>query len=476
MNGIMGLAELLEGSRLSPSDSELVQTIRHSATSLLSLLNDILDFSKGEAGKFERHDVSFDLRHELKALSSVIIPSTNKKNLDFKITVEDSIPPILEGDVEHLRQILLNLLTNAVKFTSTGSIGLSVTIIRIAGAVHFLQFEVTDTGIGISDNEISTIFEPFMQAYASISSTYGGTGLGLAICSRLVKLLNGELLVESELNKGSKFIVQLPFRVTAPGSKSSIIASSSASRLMLNALSVSLQNEKKISKDRFSTEDNELQEKSLPVLVADDNSINRMVARRMLSRLGFKFHIVDSGAEVITELKNKSYSMILLDRRMPHLDGLETARAIRGGIAGESVRNIPIVAMTASVYAEDKEECYAAGMNDFICKPIDLDTLNQIVTRILIDQKEQPIIDVFRGNCQERVITLSKALKEKDFERIREECHSLLGSSGTLGFSELYKVACKCEKSAIDKDFDTVTTLVKEIDSLVTQTFKANSK
>ena len=492
MNGIIGLSTLLTNAGIGDAEHEMAGTIRQCATSLLNLLNDVLDFSKGEAGKFVRKDAPFNLRKELKTISSVIMPVVEKKLLNFKITVEDSIDDLLLGDFEHLRQILLNLLTNAVKFTKEGLIELTVSRLKFADRILWLEFEVSDTGVGIAKDDVTHIFEPFHQVGNERNT--GGTGLGLAICAKLTTLLDGQIFVESESGKRTSFKLHIPVQIidevtdssddqftstaidtdlavnSPKSSEHSLLSDKSAHQSSAdNGQAEASNKDTVIHDDKVTNDSSDIP--SIPVLVVDDNEVNRLVASRMLSHLGFSSDCVCSGFEAIEALKRKSYCLLLLDTKMPHMDGFETTRFIRRGDAGGGVRFVPIVAMTASVYREDRQKCLEAGMNAFVGKPVDMDVLKDVLFATIKDFPVNPIIDIFKENCIDRIEVLENAIYNCNFQLISQECHSLFGSSGTLGFTEISDLSNECEKAASSKNFEVLSPLLIKMVELIKTTF-----
>ncbi len=354
MNGILGMTDLLLASDLTPAQRERAEVVRTSGDSLLRLLNDILDLSKIEAGKIELDPVDFDLRAAIEKIVHLVSVGAAAKELAMRCEVDAKVPARLRGDVGRLRQVLMNLLDNAVKFTSRGSVTLRVT--RGAAPCQ-INFEVTDTGEGISPDRIDDLFKPFVQADSSTTRRFGGTGLGLAISRQIVELMGGRIRVESSLGKGTSFRFEIMFsapisgvaRASSPEPAGRLPAARSAHRLLL----------------------------------VEDNLVNQKVALLQLRQLGYEADLAGDGSLALEALAAKRYDLILMDCQMPVMDGYDATQAIRSGtIAGVDPR-IPIVALTANAMPDDLERCRAVGMNDCLTKPVLASALAVAITRYL---------------------------------------------------------------------------------------------
>jgi signal transduction histidine kinase/ActR/RegA family two-component response regulator len=361
MNGILGSLELLLGGALAPEERQYAETARRSAEGLLSILNDILDFSKIEAGKLVLESIDFSLETVLEEALAVAAPLAQAKGLTASVTVADGVPEALRGDPLRLRQMLVNLLGNAVKFTSEGGIGIRVNLVGTEPTHATLRFSVFDTGIGVAPERALKIFESFAQADGATTRRYGGTGLGLAICKQLTQLMGGEIGIESELGRGSTFWIEirLPLGVKPEG-----VALASAGN------------------------DCERPGYNLHVLLAEDNAVNQLVAMRILERLGCSVDLVGTGREAVAAAKRSAYDLILMDQHMPDKDGVEAALEIR--LAEGSKRHTLIVALTASALREDRERCLGAGMDEFLAKPVQTAALRAVLSRAA----------ALKGSCQ----------------------------------------------------------------------------
>jgi len=371
LNGVIGMIGLLLDMDLNAEQREYAEIVRISGEMLLSLVNDILDFSKIEARKLELERLDFDLCSLLKDTADLLAPGVQEKGLELICQVEPEVVSLLRGDPGRLRQILINLGSNAVKFTEKGEIVIRVRLESEDKRNAMLRFEVRDTGIGIPANRQSILFSPFTQMDSSTTRQYGGTGLGLAISKKLVKLMGGRIGLESEEGKGSTFwftavFEKQPARSGSADKKSAKIEDGSAVDLLAAKLSISKNGTRKIR-----------------ILVAEDNSVNQKVAKAMLKKMGFRADVVANGQQAVNELQTIPYDLVLMDCHMPDMDGFEATRVIRQ--EGSKVLNmcIPIIAMTAAAMQGDREKCIQAGMNDFIAKPVQQRELAKMLARWL---------------------------------------------------------------------------------------------
>ncbi len=346
MNGILGMTDLALATELNGEQHTYLEIVKTSAESLLTVINDILDFSKVEAGRLELERIDFDLRDSLEESVRLMGWQAAAKGLELVCDVEPNAPDVVNADPGRLRQIVLNLLGNAIKFSDKGEVVLHVTCEACDHSGASLHFVVRDTGIGIPSEKLASIFEAFSQADSSTTRRFGGTGLGLAICYRLVHLMGGEIWVRSELHQGSEFHFRLKFGV-AEGQTHSLHESP-----LRDYGAAAAPN----AKSGCST-----------ILLAEDNPANRMVARLTLERAGFRVHGVENGRDAVDAVRRSHFDLILMDCRMPVMDGYVAAKQIRQ-LPGP-VGQIPIVALTASAFKEDRERAKQAGMDDFISKP-----------------------------------------------------------------------------------------------------------
>jgi PAS domain S-box-containing protein len=344
MNGILGMTHVLRGTPLDGDQRDYVETIMESGEALLTILNDILDFSRLESGRVTVEAVTFELHDTLRRVAALISPRARDKQVALSVDVAPDIPPLLSGDVARLRQVLLNLVGNAVKFTERGAVTVSAWLVSRRGDALVLRFEITDSGVGIPEDAIGRLFTSFSQADSSISRRFGGTGLGLAICKRLVEVMGGEIGVDSELGKGSRFWFTLPMTATA-----------TAEPIRPAAQPLSRPG------------------RPLTVLLVEDNPVNAKLARVLLEGAGHRVVGAENGIQAVDLVRSQTFDVVLMDVQMPELDGFEATGRIRA-LPGAAAR-IPVIAMTANVLAGDEERCREAGMDDYIGKPFRPDNL-----------------------------------------------------------------------------------------------------
>ncbi|MBM3548522.1 MAG: response regulator [Alphaproteobacteria bacterium] len=461
MNGILGMTRLLLASELQRDQRGQAQIVLDSGQALLTILNDILDYSKLEAGKLDVETVDFDLRRVAEGVTALLESRAMEKGIGFEATVDSSLPPYLKGDSGRVRQVLLNLMGNAIKFTERGRVALRLRRIAAPAGKVGVRFEIVDTGIGLTEEAKAKLFGSFTQADSSISRRFGGTGLGLAISKQLVALMGGEIGVESEVGKGSTFWVEIVF---APGEKpkEEVQANVAAARL-----------------------------RPLSILLAEDNKVNQMVALGLLKPAGHQVDVVETGADAVTAVDwgKKTYDLILMDMHMPVMDGVQATRRIRALPAPKNA--VPIIAATAGAMSGEIQRCLDAGMNDYVGKPINPEQLTQAILRALgpdaaasdadafpaapaldvgarlaegeedFDDKViasledqlgrdmvRELVEEYRSSAGELVQRIEAARLSGDFKELGDAAHTLKSSSGSLGLKRLYQLAYEVEESA----------------------------
>lgn len=353
MNGIVGMTELLVGTDLSEEQREYAQIIQESGDALLNILNDILDFSKLESGKMALAYEPFSLRKMLEQVAELFKPRADEKHLDIRFRLNPNIPDYMAGDSMRIRQILVNLVGNALKFTDQGSIDVTVDIIRGNKPEDtVLDFAVEDTGIGIPADKLDQLFQSFSQLHPVINRKYGGTGLGLVISKRLVEIMGGSISVESTEGKGSTFRFAIPTtRVEASGEESA----------------------SQFQHDRTRQSD----KVSMRILVAEDHPVNRKILQEYLEKLGYQADVCTNGVEAIDAISQNVYDIVLMDIHMPVMDGLKATNLLHRLIPQDRIP--PIIAVTGNTRREDKEACLQIGMRDFISKPVMLSELKRVL-------------------------------------------------------------------------------------------------
>jgi signal transduction histidine kinase len=372
MNGVIGMVNLLLDTSLTDEQREFAGIIATSADALLSIINDILDFSKIEAGKMIFEELDFDLTDTVKGAVELLAPRARSKGLAFSCKVNPNVPTQLVGDPSRLRQILLNLLSNAVKFTEKGEVILEIAQLNGDEDKINVSFSVHDTGVGISPESQRNLFQSFTQADSSTTRRFGGTGLGLAICHKLVGLMHGSINLTSVPGKGSTFCFVLPYGKQKPVHETTSLkhtpaAVPSATQTITTPIP-----------------------SSTSILLAEDNKVNQFVAVKQLQKLGYQVDVVNNGIEALAAWRQKKYHVILMDCQMPEMDGYEATRKIRELETEQDLEPSRIVAMTAHAMQGDRELCLAAGMNDYISKPVDENKLKAVLQKVTEEMPSSP--------------------------------------------------------------------------------------
>jgi CheY-like chemotaxis protein/HPt (histidine-containing phosphotransfer) domain-containing protein len=357
MNAIIGMTELALQTELTPEQREYLSLVRVSGDSLLTIINDILDFSKIEAGRLEVETIGFSLRGSLGDAMKTLTPQAQQKGLALACDF-DEVPDALVGDPVRLRQVVINLVGNAIKFTDRGSVALRVAREAADGESVTCHFTVTDTGIGIPPQQQAAIFAPFVQGNTSMSRVYGGTGLGLAISARLVQMMNGRIWLESEAGKGSVFHFTARFGVQAAVHPAAQPSAGEMAQAALRSAGA-----------------------RLSILMVEDNTANQILAQRVLEKHGHSVTVADNGASALELLERGRFDVVLMDVQMPRMDGFETTAAIRRRERA-SGGHVPVIALTAHAMSGDRERCLAAGMDGYLIKPVRPAVLLEAIGRL----------------------------------------------------------------------------------------------
>lgn len=362
MNGVIGMIDLLMETELKGEQREYAEIIRRSSDALVAVINDILDFTKLESGKLELEEHPFGLDSCIKEVFSLFTVEVGKKQLDLRYHIDD-IPPLLYGDMARLRQVLINLISNSVKFTDQGYVQLHASLREVEQENVMLEFSVQDTGVGIDPAKADRLFQPFSQLDSSMTRKYGGTGLGLAICKTLVKMMGGDIHVDTTVQDGARFIFTVQ---------------------MKEALSQADTFKENEERDRLTGEEASVRP-AAPVLVVDDHPINQKLMVSILDRLGMKADVAMDGQQALDMALSAQYSYIFMDLHMPVMDGLECTRQIRDHL--QSSIQPAIIAMTANVMEGTQTLCLSAGMNDYISKPVKMSSVKQMLLRHTVDER-----------------------------------------------------------------------------------------
>ena len=364
MNGIIGLTELALMDPLDPEVPDHLRMIQASADSLLRILNDILDFSKIEADKVDIEHEPFDLHDALRLATQVLAAPAKSKGLELRLELAPDLPQIVSGEALRLQPVLTNLTGNAIKFTQHGEVTVSASVVDTMEDALVVGFSVRDTGIGIDPQVQALVFDAFAQADSSTSRRFGGTGLGLSISRRLVELMSGTLGVESHPGQGAHFFFTLPFALKELAAGPDVGFDAGA-------------------RDSADAPGPQAPQRSLAILVVEDHAINQKLAVALLARRGYTVTVADNGLQGLDRMSCGGFDLVLMDLQMPVMDGLEATRRMRAYEHEHGLRRTPIVAMTASVREEDRQICFAAGMDDFLAKPLNITQLYERVDSIL---------------------------------------------------------------------------------------------
>ncbi|MBF0524318.1 MAG: PAS domain S-box protein [Deltaproteobacteria bacterium] len=477
LNGIIGMIELALGTELSFEQKEYLEMVKISADSLASLVNDLLDFSKIEAGRLDIDNINFNLRDSLGTIMKTLAVKAHEKGIGLAYQIKPDVPDRLLGDSARIGQVILNLIGNAIKFTDAGEVVIEVESFSQADDQVVLHFSVRDTGIGIPEDKIERIFDPFTQADGSITRKYGGTGLGLTICSKLVSMMGGRLWVESEVEKGSTFHFDI-------------------------RLGISKKGEMENTDQPPTAIDNYLVESrtKLNILLAEDNLINQRLAQTMLERRGHNVVIVNNGNEALVMLETRTFDLVLMDVQMPVMDGITATEKIR---EKESLTggHIPIIAMTALAMKGDQERCLEAGMDGYLTKPINPDDVITYIESLAQEPKEveqaeehlgpnmtfdnkafmercfndlelaTELITSFCDNQAKYLNDIHEAIQSNDQEKLYRSAHSFKGTSSMFSAERTVQIARELElmgkNAQMDKSNDVFDQLVKEVELVV---------
>ncbi len=455
LNGIIGLSGVLKDTQLNQEQFDYIIRIEKSGQHLLQLINDVLDYSKLDSGEFDLENNIFQIEEQVNLSIDIANTNIDKKPILTETHIHKAVPKYLKGDAGRLRQVLVNLIGNAVKFTHQGKITITVSYVEEDDKNITLKFSIQDTGIGIPQSEIKTLFDKFTQVTRKGETRNPGTGLGLAICREIVTIMGGDIGVESTENKGSDFWFTIPFEKAQP-------------------------NEADQEYTRKNPEKS-FQNKSgqpMRILVADDSINNQILIKKLLEKRNHNVNVVGNGAEAVTAVENIPYDMVFMDIQMPEMDGVTATTKIRSE-KNKDRENLPIIALTADIIPGARERYIEAGMNDYLQKPINTDVLDQILNKwsvqklqeypktqqeeFLIDQKiiqnlqnemtNNELIKVYDSlweNIKDDIENLKQATEKQQINNIRSLAHKIKGTAGNFGLSYLSNCAYDIERNASD--------------------------
>jgi CheY-like chemotaxis protein/nitrogen-specific signal transduction histidine kinase len=498
MNGVIGISELLLDTELQPRQKHFAQLIHTSAVSLLTLINNLLDFSKIEADKMALDIEPFDLAPLIGQLVTLYQVTGKRKGLTVTAEIDPALSRQYLGDAYRLRQILVNLLGNAVKFTEQGTVLLRVMLEQSTSQSDLLRFEVRDSGVGIAATAMGKLFQPFSQVDSSTTRRYGGSGLGLSICAKLIKLMSGDLGVESDLGKGSTFWFTLNLART-------------------ESVSVSAETTMPLSSPEMRTSVLEIQKSSPPdtdeqlrLLIVDDEETNRILMTETFRKTGVKIITACNGQEAIDICRRTRFDLIFMDCQMPVVDGFTATRAILDEVAGRRGEQPAIIALTADATSSTEKRCQEVGMVDHLVKPIDFKKLQEVLSHwlpalpscviprgaeqktekngipgqapthavinmVVLDRLREHVGDitsvggVFLHSLERRLAELEQAVQRKDAEAINKVAHTMKGSSSQFGAEELANLCLLIENMGKNNN-------IQQIDRIFVQIVRAVAK
>jgi CheY-like chemotaxis protein/HPt (histidine-containing phosphotransfer) domain-containing protein len=473
MNGVMGMLQLLAGTELTAEQSNYAAVAQSSGLTLLSLIDAILDLSKIEAHKIVLEVLPLPVHDLLRDVVEMMQVQARAKRLAIRLKISPDVPRSMRGDTHRLRQVLTNLIGNAVKFTESGAVSVEAALESLHDRTATIRFRVTDTGIGLRPDQVKGLFSPFTQADSSTTRKYGGTGLGLAISKQLVEMMGGRIGVESQEGIGSIFWFTAVFE--------------SVPELALPPAAEPISTVQRKPASHCS---------DMRILIAEDNPTNRFVALAQMKKLGFQADAVANGAEAVKALQSGAYDLVLMDCEMPVMDGYEAARMIRQSANPD----VPIIALTANAMTSDRDRCLSAGMNDYLSKPVNLGELADklaiwrpaprtakvdqvsemeksvfnpacLLGRLMGDRQVAGIIlQGFLEDCPSQLTDLRERLDGADAPGVRLRAHAIKGAAATVAAEALREVASGMESAAsrgkLDRCGDLMPRVVEEFERL----------
>ena len=476
MNAIWGFIDLLYQTSLNETQKKYLDIIKSSSENLLKILNDILDLSKLESGNIEFEKINFNIHRIIIQCINIFSKKAEEKGISLKYKIDENVPEYLIGDPTRISQVINNLLSNAIKFTENGEVGIKVNLKNMYKSEAELLIIVYDTGIGIEQDKLNKIFDPFSQADSSITRRYGGTGLGLTIVKKIINYYNGKIWVESKIGKGTKFFFTLLLKTGT---------------------------EEDIEKLTKKSDDKIVNFSGVKVLVAEDNLTNQILIKEILKKFNIEVEIANNGVEALKKLGNQNYDLIFLDWHMPEMDGIETVKILRKIEKNEVIidkridktlisklknRKFTIIALTAAVMDSDKEFLSKAGFNEFLSKPIIIEDLIEILKKYLKHSKYKEVIkedlsllrnfvnndedlmktliDSFKESLEKNIEIIKESLEKNDFEKIKFSAHSIKGTAFNIKLNKIGLIAEKIEKEAKNKNKNKIIELLKALEKI----------
>lgn len=458
LNSIIGMAEVLEDTELTTEQQNFVGIFRSAGESLLAIINDILDLSKIEAGQVEAENIDFHLPSLLDSVASILSARAVEQNVNISIEIHPDVPAGLQGDPTRLRQILINLVGNGLKFAQNGT----VTIFIKKDSEKQLFFSVTDDGIGIPKEKQEIIFDSFTQAAPLTTRKYGGTGLGLTICRKLTKIIGGDIGLKSHPGEGSTFFFTCKLQPAQTDVTPSTVRTTPSSSCEFL--------------------------KAARILLVDDNEDNRNLLCLYLRNTPFSLQTARNGQDALELYQNGSFDLVFMDLEMPIMDGYEATKRFRQWEEEQQLRETPIIALTAHAFVRFRNKCMAAGCSDYLTKPVRRDTLIQCIVKhlpdspdsdkptkeetyplqnsssqVTIDSKIKKLIPPFLKNKREDARQLLRTLKNNDFELLKQQAHTIKGTSWMYGFQFLGDLCLKLEQAALDSDKKMAQSIAEQI-------------
>ncbi|MDF2942964.1 MAG: multi-sensor hybrid histidine kinase [Herbinix sp.] len=491
MNGIIGFLQLLEETELTNDQLDFIQTIKVSSETLMAIINDILDISKIDSGRLELEQIPFDIISTTKSAAFLFQAKALAKGLNLNMNISSDIPQYVVGDATKIKQIVSNLVSNAIKFTDNGSVAIDVSLAEETEQSVRLSYTITDSGIGISEEELGRLFKAFSQADSSSTRKYGGTGLGLAISKKLVEMMDGQINVSSEKGKGSVFNFNIVLKKVTEAVNANFV-NLTVEALNTPVIKPAIKSPKPIAINAS---------KDIQILLAEDNEVNIKFFIKLLQMKGLHCDLAFNGEDAVKACESTNYDIIFMDCQMPVMDGYEATMKIR--LAEGTRRHTTIVALTASAMESDKNRCLQAGMDEYITKPVKLqqllETLQKYVPTLEISNNEpysiysesvdallkesnfelalcKELMDDFCEQASELMKNIKEKLKESNMVEVGFLIHRLKGSSGTVRVKKIAELSTGAELLLNNNDIEAFIKITEQIELLIIELYNSKPK